>query len=132
MNVGVGHFMQTSDVGAFRSDDAREAGAIRKRKESDVGRRLCFLDRFRYGVFGLVDARLVTSLEVPRRFALLRVSVIFDNLPIGLSDGIFGIMRPSSATRVPSHPHHSGRSRSGATRARHHHPAAGTGPAGYY
>jgi len=92
MNVGVGHFMQTSDVGAFRSHDAREAGAIRKRKESDVGRRLCFLDRFRYGVFGLVDARLVTSLEVPRRFALLRVSVIFDSLPISLSDGIFDII----------------------------------------
>lgn len=81
--------MQTRDVGTFRSDDAWEAGAIRKREESDVGRRLGLLDPVPYGVFGLVHARLVASLQIPRRVAFLGIGVIFDSLPVGLSDGIF-------------------------------------------
>lgn len=91
--------MQTCDVGTFRADDAREAGAIRKREESDVGRRLGLLDRVSYGVIGLVDARLVTSLQIPRRVAFLGVGVIFDNLPVSLSDGIFDIVDASRLCR---------------------------------
>ena len=91
--------MQTRDVGTFRSDDAWEAGAIRKREESDVGRRLGLLDRVPYGVFDLVNARLVTSLQIPRRVAFLGVGVIFDNLPVSLSDGIVDIVDASCPFR---------------------------------
>jgi hypothetical protein len=92
MDVGIGHFVQACDVGALRSDDAREAGAIGKRKETDVGGRLGLFDRVPDGVFGLVDARLVAGLQGPRRFAILGVGVIFDHLPVSLRDGIFGIV----------------------------------------
>lgn len=98
-NVGIGHFVQTRDVGTFRSDDAWEAGAIRKREESDVGRRLGLLDAVPYGVFGLVHARLVASLQIPRRVAFLGIGVIFDSLPVGLSDGILDIVDASRLCR---------------------------------
>ena len=98
-NVGIGHFVQTCDVGTFRSDDACEAGAIGEREESDVGRRLGLLDRVPYGAFGHVHARLVTSPQVPCRVAFLGVGVIFDNLPVSLSDGIFDIVDASRLCR---------------------------------
>ena len=91
--------MQTRNVGTFRSDDTWEAGAIRKREESDVGRRLGPLDPVPYGVLGLVHARLVASLQIPCRVAFLGVGVIFDSLPLGLGDGIFDIVDASRLCR---------------------------------
>jgi hypothetical protein len=92
INISIGHFVQTCDVGALRSDDARETGAIGKHEETDVGRRLGLFNRLPDRVFGLVDARLVAGLQSPSRVAVLGVGVIFDDLPIGLGDGIFGIV----------------------------------------
>jgi hypothetical protein len=91
-DAGTRHFVQACDVGALGSDDAREAGAIRKREEPDVSRRLCLFDRFRHRVLGLVDARLVAGLQSPGRLALLGVGVIRDDLPMSLGDGVFGII----------------------------------------
>jgi hypothetical protein len=94
IDIGIGHVVKTCDVRALRSDDARKAGAIGKHEETDVGRRIGLFDRFPDGVFGLVDARLVASLQSPSRVAILGVGVIFDDLPlaVGLRDGIFGIV----------------------------------------
>jgi len=85
--------MQTRDVGAFRPYDAREAGPITKSKEPNMSRHLCLLDRFLDCGFGLVDARLITTLQSPGRVTLLGISVILDNLPLFLSGGgTFGII----------------------------------------
>ena len=98
-NVGTSHFMQMCNVGAFCPDDAREARAIGKGKISDMGRRYCLLDRFCNRTFGPIDARLVTGLQIPRRLALLRVGVIFDDFPVGLSDGMFHVINPRRGGR---------------------------------
>jgi hypothetical protein len=95
MDVGIGHFVQTCNVGALRSDDAREAGAIGKHEKTDVGCSLGLFDSLPDGVFGLVDVQLVTGLQKlqsPRQFALLGIRVIFNDFPIGLGDSILGIV----------------------------------------
>jgi hypothetical protein len=64
-----------------------------------MGRRLRLLDRILYCGFGLVDARLIASPQVPSRLALLGACVILNNLPMSLSDGTFGIINAGRRCR---------------------------------
>jgi len=70
-----------------------------KREESDVGRRLCLVERIRQRNLGLIDVGLVASLEIPRRLALLGVGVVLDDLPLSLGDGIFDVVNARGRRR---------------------------------
>ena len=91
-DVSASLVMQTRDVRALSTNDAREARAIRKSEETDVGRLLGLFDRLRDRGLGIVDALLVASLQSPRRVALLSVRVVVDDLPLCLGDTLLDIV----------------------------------------